>query len=497
MSHVSKKIVVTVDEFEIRVAILENRQLVEFYLEETGQRRIVGNIYLGKVKNILPGMEAAFVNIGLERTAFLYVNEAAIDDEEIESAPKIQQILQPGQELLVQVTKSPSGSKGARVTTQLGLPGRKLVLLPFGRGVGASKRLNEEERERLRSLAEKICPPDMGLIVRTVAERANLDDLSADLDYLLRLWKTISYRTKHSSPTALIYNELDLASRVTRDIFSSDFDELIIDDEYKYKDIINLVQKTSPDLISRVHLYKNALPLFDKYDIDNQLTSALGRIVWLRSGGCIAIDQTEALTAIDVNTAKYTGGRNLEETIFRTNMEAAKEIVRQLRLRDIGGIIVIDFIDMQNPEHKQTVFETFSQALEADRTKSRVIDISRLGLVEMTRKNLSAGLINHYYDQCSACRGLGKVMSVKRATLNTARQIEKLIKIQPGEAFVFLVSPKVAEAMHKDNEEILNHLKTRTGREIFLLSNSSYKLEESKLVKKGSIAEIKSFLSAS
>lgn len=495
-----KEIIVSINDFEIMVAILEDRKLVEYYVEEIDKRRIVGNIYLGRVRDILPGMESAFIDIGLEKNAFLFINEAMVPEEGLEtplpSPIKIQQLLKPNQELLVQITREPVGTKGARVSAQLALPGRKLVLLPHGRLVGVSKRLGQEERERLYEICESLKPESMGLIARTAAENTTESELKADLDYLLKLWHAVNKRAARSQPPAIVYNELDLANRIVRDVFSADFELLLVDADEKYQDILALVSKTAPELKTKVKLYRDAKPLFEKYNIEAQLGTALERKVWLRSGGYIAIDRTEALTSIDVNTAKFVGTLDLRQTILKTNLEAAEEIVRQLRLRDIGGIIVIDFIDMQNPEDRETLFDTFNRALAEDRTKSRVIEISKLGLVEMTRKNISDGVQAHYYERCLICRGTGQVLSAHRASVEVVHEIESMAKESEAEAMAFELAPSVVDKLQENGRKHIKRLLSVTGKQILIYPNPAVELSTVKLIKQGSKAEVKEFMEA-
>lgn len=487
-----KEILISIDEFETRVAILEDRQLVEFYIEEINRPRVAGNIYLGRIKDILPGMEASFVDIGLERNAFLFVDEVLVPEAEFDSPPhKIQKLLKTGQELMVQVLKEPIGTKGARVTAQVALAGRKVVLLPLGRFIGVSKRLEGDERNRLHEIAERICPDDMGLIVRTAAEGADETDLVADIQFLTSEWRAIQARLGGARAPSLVHKEMDLAEKIIRDVFTPAYDHLVIDSPQKKDELMELVARMAPELKERIKLYHGKLPLFNKHNIESQLETALKRRVWLRSGGYIAIDKTEALTGIDVNTAKYTSGRNLEQTIYRTNLEAAEEVVRQLRLRDIGGIIVVDFIDMQEPAHREALFEVFSQALSSDRTKSRVIEISRLGLVEMTRKNMSEGLQAHFFEHCPVCGG-GRVLSRRRAAIETYRKIRRTVAVHNSKAYVFKVAPDVAEVI--EQEGWLARLIETCEAHIFLQAAAGFERGEAALQKEGSGAQIEKFL---
>lgn len=486
-----REILISADEFETRAAMLENRQLVEFYLEDADRPRIAGNIYLGRIKDILPGMEASFVDIGLERNAFLFVNEVLTPEAEVDSPPQtIQNLLKKGQQILVQVLKEPAGTKGARVTAQPSLAGRKIVLLPLTRFIGVSKRLEAEERTRLHRIAEAICPPGMGVIVRTVAEGADEKDLIQDAEYLVGLWAKISERARTLEAPSVIHTEPGLAGRIIRDTFSAAYERIIIDSPDLRNEMLGLAEKVSPELKNRIKLYSGKLPLFDKHNIESQLDTALKRRVWLRSGGYIAIDKTEALTGIDVNTAKYIGGQNLEQTTFKTNMEAASEIVRQLRLRDIGGIIVIDFIDMHEQAHRDAIFEAFNNELQSDRTKTRVFEISRLGLLEMTRKNMSEGVQAHYFESCAIC-GSGKVLSRRRATIESFRRIKNIVMVHAAQAYVFKTAPDIAETL--EQEAWLIRLRELSGKRVYIKAVPGLERGEATLWREGTFSQIDKF----
>lgn len=487
----NKEMMISLDPYEARAAVLEDMELEEIYMERLDNFPIVGNIYLGRVKDVLPGMEAAFVDIGIERNAFLYIKEVVMPEEDIDSVPrKIQHILKPGQEVLVQVAKEPMGKKGARVTTQITLPGRYLVLLPYGEIVGISRRLDPSERMRLKELCDQIKPKNMGIIVRTAAEKVGLEELSRDLKYLERLWSTLARRIKRAKAPQLIHAEARLPIKVTRDVVTKDFNRIWVDDLKTYKTILAFLKGTSPELVRRVKLYQDKLPLFDKYGINEEVKKALRRKVWLRSGGYITIDGTEALTAIDVNTGKYVGKTSLEETIFQTNLEAAQEVVRQLRLRDIGGIIVIDFIDMENPHNRDRVFASLNKALEADRIKSRVIEISRIGLVEMTRKNVSDGLLEYLTDRCSCCGGAGKIISDEAQSIDIGRKIQRICVTSKNEAFLFELNPKVVRFLEGKRKANLAKLQAITGKRIFLLANKECPMDTAELVSEGARREV-------
>ena len=406
-----------------QVAILEDGILVENYVARKTRRSLVGNVYLGKVQNVLKGMEAAFVDIGQPRNAVLYIGEVMNDEDATDDDGKpsqqatptaeqqpIDEVLSSGQTVLVQVTKDPMGSKGARLTTEVSLAGRYLVLVPRGSGHGISRRLDDDERQRLRDIARRIRPQGYGVIVRTAAEGIEEDELSRDVERLVRLWEEIDARAKKGTAPQEIYVEPDLVIRVVRDLFSKDFASLVIDQKETYDRVKAYLAAIAPELGEKVHLHTGPETLFDALNVTDQLRKALERKVWLSSGGYIVIDRAEALTVIDVNTGRYVGKTNLEDTVLKTNLEAAEEVVRQLRLRDIGGIIVIDFIDMLLAKNRETVLKEFRNKLLRDKTKTQVIGISPLGLVEMTRKNVSEGLLEVLSSPCPTCGGRGAVI---------------------------------------------------------------------------------------
>ncbi len=399
-----------------QVAILEDGILVETYLAKKTRRSLVGNIYLGRVQNVLRGMEAAFVDIGESRNAVLYIGEVMSDEDvEGDAHRRIDEVLQTGQTVLVQVTKDPMGSKGARLTTEVSLAGRYLVLVPKGSGYGISRRLDDVERQRLREIARRIRPEGFGVIVRTVAEGVEEEELARDVGRLTRLWQEIEDRAAKGSPPLEIYVEPDLVIRVVRDLFSRSYDRLVIEDASTHERVRNYLDAVAPDLAEKVVLHDGVETLFDALNVTDQMRKALERKVWLPSGGYIVIDRAEALTVIDVNTGRFVGKTSLEDTVVKTNLEAAAEVVRQLRLRDIGGIIIIDFIDMLLLRNREQVLKEFQRELESDKTKTQVIGISPLGLVEMTRKNVSEGLVETLGTPCPTCMGRGVVIESELA----------------------------------------------------------------------------------
>ena len=401
----------------IQMGVLEGRSLVEHYVSrpEDGATSIDGNIYLGKVQNVLPGMEAAFVDIGTPKNGVIYQRDVQFDAGEIEGgggAPKIETALKNGQSILVQVTKNPIGAKGARLTQDVSLAGRFVVMVPNQPTTyGISKRLPDDERKRLRKVLEGIRPTDAGLIVRTAAEGATADELTRDLARLQDQWRQISSLAAQSKAGTLLYREPSLVVRVIREEFTKEYRSIVIDDDELYTEVKTYVDAIAPELSERIERYEDeALPIFERFHIHEQLHKALDRKVWLPSGGSLIIERTEALTVVDVNTGKNVGKSNLEETVFANNLEAADEIARQLRLRDIGGIIVIDFIDMEIKKNRDAVTKGLREALARDKTRTQVFEISDLGLVEMTRKRISEGLVEAFSETCSICGGRGFVV---------------------------------------------------------------------------------------
>jgi len=499
-----KTILVSAERGETRVAVLESKQkggkgnVAELYIERRGRRSIVGNIYKGKVDNVLPGMEAAFVDIGLERNGFLHVDEIVLPDGK--QAPKrgrgsgrrINELIKPGQEILVQVVKDPLKSKGARLSMNVSIAGRYLVFAPTGSGVGVSRRLADKERDRLRKMVDRTYKGPGGLIVRTAAHGAKKPDFVREIAYLQKLNEVLERRSDSTKAPALVFQEADLSVRVLRDVFLSEFETAIIDSEKQFERVTSFFQRTAPELVDGVELYKGNKPLFEKWHIDEEIESTLNRRVDLPSGGYLIIDYAEALTVIDVNSGSFTGrGKGgLEETITKVNTEAAEEAVRQLRLRDIGGIIVIDFIDMARASNRDKVLKTMRKALDADKSKSYVVEVSPLGLVEMTRQNVTDGVREILTELCPTCHGEGVVLSAETVALDGLRRMREIVAENgETEAFLIRVNPKVAQAL-TDTDSGLAEFEQETGKRFHFEGGDALKIDTFEVIEKGSREQI-------
>jgi ribonuclease G len=493
-----RELLVSVDVGEQRVAVIEDGRPAEVYLERPERRSIAGNVYKGTVDNVLPGMEAAFVEIGLEKNGFLYVDEIVTPELEGRGQRKIQDLLKRNQEILVQAVKDPMKSKGARLTTEISLPGRFVVFVPSGEGLGVSRRLEDDERVRLRDIVKAIAPKKGGVIVRTAAEGASAEDIERDLAFLQKLWKSIEANAAKAKAPALVYQEAELPLRVTRDLFTDDFEKALVDDERTYKRIVGYLKKTSPHMVDRVIRHREKTPLFEKTGVDDAIRSTLSRRVDLPSGGYLIFDYAEAFTVIDVNTGRFVGSRSkssggrLEDTITANNLEAVKEVVHQLRLRDIGGIIVIDFIDMANPKNRAAVEEALKTELERDRTKTYVVEISPLGLVEMTRQNVTDGPREILTQKCPTCGGDGIVLSTHSAAIDAERRLRELAKnAKRGvEAFRVELEESVASHLIGPGASRLTEIEALAKRRFFLEGKAGVPVDHFKVKAEGKLADI-------
>lgn len=496
----TKEILITVDLDETRAAVMEDGDLVELSVERPVHQRIVGNIYKGKVENVLPGMQAAFVDIGLERNSFLYVDDALPGRAEVEGESigvtnrslTIREIVQTHQEIIVQVAKEPIGTKGARVTRHITLPGRFLVLMPQVDYIGVSRRIaDEKERERLKQLAARVKPLGAGLIVRTVAEGAQEEEMARDAEFLIRLWERISQRAKAAPAPSLLHRDLGLVHRITRDWFDDAVQQMVVDDREEYARAAEILELHAPHLKERLKLYtRTDQSLFDYHGIEMEIDKALKKRIWLKSGGYIVIDQTEALTAIDVNTGKFVGTTNLADTVFKTNLEAAAEIARQLRLRDIGGIIIIDFIDMDVHEHRTKVLRVLEEELRKDRTRANVLGLTQLGLVEMTRKKSRQNLDEALLRPCHYCDGRGKTLSEETMARRVRAEIRRILRQSSSEALLMEVHPSVAALVIGPGGAHLKELESELGRVVYVRGNSEVHLEGMNLKVLGSRSEV-------
>jgi ribonuclease G len=499
-----KTILVSAERGETRVAVLEAKQkggktdVAELYIERRGRRSIVGNIYKGKVDNVLPGMEAAFVDIGLERNGFLHVDEILLPNGEQAprrgrgSGRRINELIKPGQEILVQVVKDPLKSKGARLSMNVSIAGRYLVFAPNGSGVGVSRRLTDKERDRVRKMVDRLYKGPGGLIVRTAAHGAKKPDFVREIKYLEKLNEVLERRAKQSKAPALVFQEADLSIRVLRDVFLSEFEKAVIDSPKQYERVTNFFQRTAPELVDGVELYQGKKPLFEKWKVEEAINSTLNRRVDLPSGGYLVIDYAEALTVIDVNSGSFTGrGKGgLEETITKVNTEAAEEAVRQLRLRDIGGIIVVDFIDMARASNRDKVLKTMRKALDTDKSKSYVVEVSPLGLVEMTRQNVTDGVREILTEACPTCEGEGVVLSAETVALEGLRKLRDIVAENPdSEAFLIRVNPKVAHELTDPDSE-LAEIEGETGKRFHFEGGEALPIETFTVVEQGSREEI-------
>ncbi len=470
---------------ETRVALVEQGVVQELHVERTANRGIVGNIYLGKVVRVLPGMQSAFIDIGLERTAFLHVADIWSERSQSDAARPIERILSEGQSLTVQVLKDPLGSKGARLSTQISIAGRLLVYLPQERHIGISQRIEDQsERDALRDRLTRLVPPEEngGFIVRTMAETASDDELAADIAYLRKLWTEIRSSATGRLPPTLLYEDLDLAQRVLRDLVTDDTTRILIDSRENHQKLGTFAADYSPKVLPLLEHYGGERPIFDLHNVEDEIQRALARRVELKSGGYLIIDQTEAMTTVDVNTGGFVGARNFDDTIFKTNLEAAHTIARQLRLRNLGGIIIIDFIDMENPEHREMVLEEFRKALARDHTKMSVNGFTALGLVEMTRKRTRESLAHLLCEPCPTCEGRGELKTARTMCYEILREILREARQFNAREFRVLASPTVIDLFLDEESQSLAMLSDFIDKKVSLHPESSYTQEQFDIV---------------
>ena len=502
------ELVINARPHETRVALVENGVVLELHTERKTGHELMRNIYRGKIAKVLPGMQAAFVDVGLERTAFLYVSDVHLDYQGIEKmllgdtpahgathrddpgeAPtppprdmpfQIEDLLREGQEIMVQVAKEPLGNKGARITSHVSLPGRHLVLMPTVDHVGISRKIEAtQERDRLRRIVEEIRPRGMGFIVRTVSEGSSREKLKAEMEFLLTLWSTITAKMEKRSTPGLLYEDLTISLRAVRDLFTREVDRLVIDSSEQYDDIVEFIDNFAPKLKYSIELYEGADPIFDAFGIEIEISRALNNKIWLKSGGYIVIELTEALTAIDVNTGSYVGKRNLEETILKTNLEAVKEIAYQLRFRNIGGLIVIDFIDMEKKSNRERVFMALKEALSKDRAKCNVLPMSDLGLIEMTRKRTRGNLNSVLTEPCFYCDGKGSIKSKKTICYELFRDLERESSTLPEGGNLYVsVPPEIEHVLREEEQESIIELEKRLHTRIVVSAKDHFHMEQ-------------------
>jgi ribonuclease G len=494
----AKELVINTTSHETRVALLESGHIAELYIERSRERGLVGNIYQGRVIRVLPGMQAAFVDIGLDKAAFLYVADVldemdavaqfvegggplAKENENPEAnpLPPIEDLLQEGQELLVQIAKEPLGTKGARITAHISLPGRHLVYMPTVDHIGISRRIeNEEEKERLRAIVESIRPAGSGFIVRTAAEGKSEYDLLADMEFLIDLWEGIVERKEGKKAPALIHSDLDVTSKVLRDILSEEVDRIVVDKQEEYDKITRFIGTFMPKLKYEIELHDTDEPIFDAFGLEVEIARAIGRKVWLKCGGYIIIEQTEALTAIDVNTGRFVGKHNLEDTILKTNLEALREVAFQLRLRNIGGLIIIDFIDMEKEAHREKVHSALEEVLKYDKARTNILKISELGLVEMTRKRVRESIGRLLCEPCPYCEGKGTIKSRMTMAYEMFRELQRSISTLPGDKITLLVHPDVAALLCDEERGGIEELEERFNKKIQITARPGFHQEQ-------------------
>jgi ribonuclease G len=482
----SAELIINMTPAETRVALVENGILQEVHVERQARRGIVGNIYKGKVSRVLPGMQAAFVDIGGERAAFLHASDIVPHTECVDTkeqahfqAGNIAELVRQGQDIMVQVVKDPLGTKGARLTTDITLPSRYLVFMPGSAYVGVSQRIDsEQERERLKQIVGGYVDEQGGYIIRTAAEGIGETELAQDAAFLKRLWRKIQERRGKYRSCSMLYEDLGLACRIVRDFVGAELDRIRVDSRTTYETLCTFVEEFVPELSGKIEYYQGSSPIFDLYDVENEIQRALDRKVELKSGGYLIIDQTEAMTTVDINTGAFVGHRNLEETIFNTNTEATQAIARQLRLRNLGGIIIIDFIDMYDEDHKRRVLHSLGLALSRDRAKTNVNGFSQLGLVEMTRKRTRESLEHVLCGACPECNGRARVKTVETVSYEILREITRVNKAYDADKFVVYASLAVASALQEDESHMLAELEVFIGKQVKVSSEPLYNQEQ-------------------
>lgn len=492
-----KEILVNVAHRETRIAVLDEKQLIELHVER--EQRVVGNLYKARVDNVLPGMDAAFVEIGLDRNAFLYVADILPEDDEEGGRSRgrdrrdlhIRDLVSRGDQLLVQVVKGPRGTKGSRVSTRVSLPGRFLVLMPEANNLGVSRKIDEgKERDRLKKIVQSFRETGFGVIVRTESEGRSAAELRQDYLMLTETWRSIQEKAKTTQAPALIHQDMGLVYKILRDAFGSDVSRLVIDSPTDYRRAHEIIARLSPDLQDRIELYDGEQPIFEHYKIEAEIEKLLRRKVPLKSGGSLIIDQTEALVSIDVNSGKFTGSTGLSDTIFKTNLEATEEIARQLRLRDLGGMVILDFIDMDNQRDKKAVMDAFVKALKDDRSRTKISSISPLGLIEMTRKRTGETVDTAMTDLCPYCQGLGRIKSAETVSLEAERDLRRLVSGSNAEAFVIAAHPHVAAHLIGAQGEDIESLERQLRRPIYIRAVPSWHHIEKFEIESGTIQKI-------
>lgn len=485
----ASELIINVTFNEKRIAFLENGVLIEFFIEKKDNNSMVGSIYKGKVVRIVPGMDAAFIDIGLEKSAFLYVGDIILDrlmyeefedsGSPVELGERIEGVLEDGQELIVQVSREPIGQKGTRVTSKITLPGRLLVLMPATDHIGVSRRIEQEdERKRLAALLKEICPKGYGLIARTASEGKTSDEIESDLSFLRRIWESIQEKAKNVRAPSILHQDLGIIFRVIRDLHSHNLKKIIVDDPFVYKNIEVFIKEYLPEERCEVECFEEKDPIFEVFGIEMEITKLLQKKIWLKSGGYIVLDYTEALTVIDVNTGRYLGKKDLEDTILRTNLEAVKEIAYQIRLRNIGGIIIVDFIDMERKESRETVFQALVEVLKKDRIKTFVYPISEIGLVQITRKRTRHNITNLLTETCPNCDGSGYIKSRYTVCYEVLRELRSACKKEEGRTFNIYLSPEVASLLYEEEKSSIELIENKYKTKINLIANPSFSTDK-------------------